>query len=191
MRKGLTDSQESFSKTFYILIIQPLIQFLSIQRLFWSYNLFLTFSLFCFFNVSKILIFSHHSKICMPCNRLQKHSLWQKFMNSLQAKEKCQSLIHAQLFAAPWTVASQVPLSMEFSRQEYWCGQLFSRQGDLSENVRDYPGIFLNPQTLNQPSAKMQISSLSLEFSSPIINQKILTASLEHSKNHLYYFSTL
>ena len=109
----------------------------------------------------------------MPCKRLQKHSLWQRFMNTLQAKEKCQSLSHAQLFAAPWTVASQVPLSMEFSRQEYWCGQLFSRQGDLSENIRDYPGIFLNPQTLNQPSAKMQFSSLSLEFS-PIINQKIL-----------------
>ena len=27
-----------------------------------------------------------------------------------------------QLFAAPWTVAHQVPLSMGFSRQEYWSG---------------------------------------------------------------------
>ena len=25
-------------------------------------------------------------------------------------------------FAIPWTKASQAPLSMEFSRQEYWCG---------------------------------------------------------------------
>jgi len=25
-----------------------------------------------------------------------------------------------RLFATPWTVACQVPLSMEFSRQEYW-----------------------------------------------------------------------
>ena len=27
-----------------------------------------------------------------------------------------------QLFATPWTVACQAPLSMEFSRQEYWRG---------------------------------------------------------------------
>ena len=28
----------------------------------------------------------------------------------------------AQLFVTPWTVASQAPLSMGFSRQEYWSG---------------------------------------------------------------------
>ena len=27
-----------------------------------------------------------------------------------------------QLFATPWTVARQAPLTMEFSRQEYWSG---------------------------------------------------------------------
>ena len=27
-----------------------------------------------------------------------------------------------QLFATPWTIAHQAPLSMEFSRQEYWSG---------------------------------------------------------------------
>ena len=29
-------------------------------------------------------------------------------------------LSHVQLFATLWTVAHQVPLSMGFSRQEYW-----------------------------------------------------------------------
>ena len=29
---------------------------------------------------------------------------------------------HAQLFATPWTVAHQAPLSMGLSRQEYWRG---------------------------------------------------------------------
>ena len=28
-----------------------------------------------------------------------------------------------RLFATPWTVACQTPLSMEFSRQEYWSGE--------------------------------------------------------------------
>ena len=32
------------------------------------------------------------------------------------------SLSHVQIFATPWTVACQVPLSMRFSRQEEWNG---------------------------------------------------------------------
>ena len=31
-------------------------------------------------------------------------------------------LSRVQLFVTPWTVACQAPLSMEFSRQEYWSG---------------------------------------------------------------------
>ena len=34
-------------------------------------------------------------------------------------------------FATSWTVAHQAPLSMEFSRQEYWSGLLFPTPGDL------------------------------------------------------------
>ena len=36
---------------------------------------------------------------------------------------------HVQLFAALWTVAYQAPLSMRFSRQEYWNGLPFPFQG--------------------------------------------------------------
>ena len=32
---------------------------------------------------------------------------------------------HVQLSATPWTMASQAPLSMGFSRQEYWSGLPF------------------------------------------------------------------
>ena len=39
---------------------------------------------------------------------------------------KCYSVSHIQLFATPWTVACQRPLSMEFSRQEYWSELPFS-----------------------------------------------------------------
>ena len=35
------------------------------------------------------------------------------------------------LFATPWTVAHQTPLSVEFSRQEYWRGLPFLPPGDL------------------------------------------------------------
>ena len=39
-----------------------------------------------------------------------------------------------QLFATPWTVAHQAPLSMGFSRQEYWSGLPFPAPGDLSDS---------------------------------------------------------
>ena len=38
---------------------------------------------------------------------------------------------HIQLFATTWTVALQAPLSMGFSRQEYWSGLPFPLPGDL------------------------------------------------------------
>ena len=43
---------------------------------------------------------------------------------------------HVQLIATLWTVAHWAPLSMGFSRQEYWSGLLFPSPGDLP-----YPGI--------------------------------------------------
>ena len=48
--------------------------------------------------------------------------------------------IHVQLFATPWTVARQAPLSMGFSRQEYWSGLPCPSLGDLP-NPRDCTGI--------------------------------------------------
>ena len=42
-----------------------------------------------------------------------------------------------QLFVIPWTIALQAPLSMGFSRQEYWSG-LPCPPGDLPD-----PGIKL------------------------------------------------
>ena len=57
-----------------------------------------------------------------------------------------QSLSHAQLFVIPWTVAHHAPLSMEFSRQEYY--ELpFPTPGDLPN-----PGI--KPMSLASPVMK-------------------------------------
>ena len=46
------------------------------------------------------------------------------------------SLSRVRLFAIPWTVAHQAPLSMEFSRQEYWSELPFPSPRDLPD-----PGI--------------------------------------------------
>ena len=50
-----------------------------------------------------------------------------------------------QFFVTPWTVAHQAPLSMGFSRQEYWSGFSCPPPGDLS-----YPGI--KPASLMSPA---------------------------------------
>ena len=47
-----------------------------------------------------------------------------------------QLLSHVRLFATPWTIAHQAPLSMGFSRQEYWSRLPFPSPGDLPD-----PGI--------------------------------------------------
>ena len=47
-------------------------------------------------------------------------------------KVKVKSFSRAQLFATPWTNL-QAPLSMGFSRQEYWSGLLFPPPGDFPD----------------------------------------------------------
>ena len=44
-----------------------------------------------------------------------------------------QLLSHVWLFAIPWTVAHQAPLSMGFSRQEHWSGLSFPSPEDLPD----------------------------------------------------------
>ena len=44
-----------------------------------------------------------------------------------------QLLSHVRLFVIPWAVACQAPLSMGFSRQEYWSGWPFPFPGDLPD----------------------------------------------------------
>ena len=72
-------------------------------------------------------------------------------------KVKVKSLSRIRLFATPWTVAHQAPLSMGFSRQEYWSGLPFPSPGDLPN-----PGIksrspALQADTLTSEPPKNQI----------------------------------
>ena len=51
------------------------------------------------------------------------------FIHDYWKDDMCRS--HLRLFATPWTIASQAPLSMEFSRQEYWSGLPFPSPVDF------------------------------------------------------------
>ena len=62
----------------------------------------------------------------------------------------------------PWTVAHQAPLSMEFSRQEYWSGEPSPSPGDLPN-----PGIEPGAPALqagslpSEPPRKIYLKTLS------------------------------
>ena len=47
----------------------------------------------------------------------------------------CSVLRHAWLFATPWTVVHQAPVSMGFSRQEYSSGLPYLPPGDLNPGI--------------------------------------------------------
>ena len=46
---------------------------------------------------------------------------------------RCTCSVMSNSFMTPWTVAYQVPLSMGFSKQEYWSGLPFPPPGDLPD----------------------------------------------------------
>ena len=87
-----------------------------------------------------------------------------------KVKVKVKSLSCVRLFATPWTVAYQAPLSMGYSRQEYWNGFPFPSPGDLPN-----PGI--EPR-----SATLQADALPSE--PPGIPKKYL-----NNKNHICNWS--
>ena len=65
----------------------------------------------------------------------------------------------------PWTVACQAPLSMEFSRQEYWSGLPFPPPGNL-------PDPWIKPE-----SPALQADALLSELlGKPLFQTPILTS---------------
>ena len=93
-----------------------------------------------------------------------------------------------RLFATPWTAARQAPLSLGFSRQEYWSGLLCPPPGDLPN-----PGIEPSQMdsSLSEPPGKSKntgVGSLSLlqgnlpdpgiELGSPALQADSLPAEL-------------
>ena len=60
--------------------------------------------------------------------------------------------------ATPWTVALQAPLSMRFSKQEYWSGLPFPSPGAPFPSPGDLPDLGIKPE-----SPALQADSLSTE----------------------------
>ena len=69
---------------------------------------------------------------CRPgfCSVCHDFNVWFVFLNIFHIFSSC-VLSHVRFFATPWAIPHQAPLSIEFSRQEYWSGLLFPTPGDL------------------------------------------------------------
>ena len=84
-------------------------------------------------------------------------------------------LSHIQLFAAPWTVTRQAPLSMGFPRQECWSRLPFPTPGDLPN-----PGIEPHLQHL----LHWQVDTLSLSHQGSQITNLFFTDSKDCQPFH-------
>ena len=71
------------------------------------------------------------------------------FSNAWKWKVKVKSFSRARLLATPWTAAFQAPLSMGFSRQEYWSGVPLTS-----------PELLKISKHRNNPSALQQMTGL-------------------------------
>ena len=59
----------------------------------------------------------------------------------MKGKVKVKSLSHVRLLATPWTAAHQAPLSMGFSRQEYWSGVPLPSPKVVAQMVKNMPAM--------------------------------------------------
>ena len=75
------------------------------------------------------------------------------------------SLSRVWLFAPPWTVAHEAPLTMGFPRQIYWSGLPFPSPGDLPD-----PGI--EPMSLTFPAFSGRFFTTSTTWEAPFNTYK-------------------
>ena len=107
-------------------------------------------------------------------------------------RSEVKSLSYVWLFATPWTITYKAPLSMEFSRQEYWSGLPFPSPGDLPDpGIKPGSPALQTDTLLSEPPEKPNIfNHKSLHVSMIISLNKIPRRRISISKV-IYIFETL
>ena len=103
-----------------------------------------------------------------------------------QQQQLCAVLSYVQLFATPWPVACQAPLSMGFSRQEYWSGLPCPPPGDLS-NLGIEPVSLLSPAL----AGRFFTTSATQEALAPIFILIQIISLLSLSPRHCQIFNII
>ena len=113
---------------------------------------------FCFLSVFTLLASLGTGRMC---NSIQHTSSCQLQFSSVQ------SLSHIRLFTTPWIVAHQAPLSVGFSRQEYWSKLPCPPPGDLPD-----PGI--EPTSLMSFALAGRFFTISTTWEAPGIQVSVV-----------------
>ena len=104
---------------------------------------------------------------------------------------KVKSLSHVRLLATPWTTAYQAPLSMGFSRQEYWSGlslpspDAFPTYLHLTQFT--IPLAFVSFPVQDNTSVWLSFSWSSVQFSSVTQSCPTLCNPMNHSLGHFFF----
>ena len=102
------------------------------------------------------------------------------FSNTWKWKVKVKSLSRVWLFTIPWTAAYQAPLSMGFSRQEYWSGvpspSLICRPG---EGISFFPHLGMIWCCNYANSSKVSCNHFPLELEMYSVDKEMQT----HTQN--------
>ena len=67
-------------------------------------------------------------------------SRWSHYFNPAKVSRVCVGCV--RLFRTPWTMTLQAPLSMGFSRQEYWSGLSFTSPGIFPTQISPIADTF-------------------------------------------------
>ena len=93
-------------------------------------------------------------------------------------------LSHVWVFATPWTVAYQAPLSMGFSSQEYWSGLPCPPPGDLpSPGIEPRSPALQVDSLLSKPPGKTKNTRVgSVQFSHSVVSDSLQPHGLQHTR---------
>ena len=112
-------------------------------------------------------------------------------LNSYTWYSMCACLLshfrHVQLFVTPWTVGHQAPLSMGFSRQEYWSGLPGPLPGDLSDlGIESLMSPLAGGFLATRATWETQINELKdiswVEFSHSVMSDSFWPHGLQHAR---------
>ena len=100
---------------------------------------------------------------------------------------KVKSLSRVRLFETPWTVVHQAPLSMGFSRQEYWSGLPFPSPGDLPDpgiEARS-PALQANTLTSEPPGKSSDLHIIPFKLPSSRVKPQPLSKELTRTNQNV------
>ena len=84
----------------------------------------------------------------------------------------------------PWTVAHQAPLSMEFSRQEYWSGLPFPSPYEFNSYINAFKMLQVKVDYIlhnNSFFLRIRVQFSSVQFSHSVVSDSLWSHGLQHT----------